>query len=568
MIFDVERIKTDEAFRADCQRRFEKDAFYAAAVIGYKDLTPVAHQPAVDLYPIVNRDVSIGDVSEVKNYLHLDPRHSLKTSLKRVKRLQWICAFPEEITILNQSATQKLAKEIAVKTARHFYQRKGSAPTVFQAIYPHLVTYIDPDAPWDTGPRSLAGSGIGDMESTLDFTSPESTQSGWHPWHVDNDDVEDTKNSGIRADPEVRQRVIDTCEQNENLLRDNGYIFTGGTRYHPLDYYGKNLRLAQLTPDNWAVLVRASLTLKDGNRLMPGEFPDEDDMIIHFPQFQRLRYKKLREAFYQNYESFMCQQQNDPLGGSTPKFDKKLMDSCRVEEDRIPMAFSGETFCIWRPAYSGKKDMERYCEGVAGRVVNDKIYILDAWQGVYAPTSFAKKIVDEHRRWQSDGVIIINTPGSDHVQTHVRNEAARRNTSLRFMWGDYVDDDVDRFATMENLEPLLKVGRVLFSSTMRRQIECEEQFVLFGQTRENGIIECISRLADRIPLSSLRANMEEEELEHYRRSRDNAFIQQHLNMQGMPTVDEELQAKAKAQIQAMQETTTYRMPPLPGGLDG
>ena len=566
MIFDTDKLLNDEAYRADMRHRFETDHFFAACAIGYNDFTEVSHRAAVDLYFPKNRNLSIGEQHEIKNRLHLDPRHTLKTSLKRVDRLQWVVTFPEDITILNQSATQKLAAAVSQKTADMFFQPKGTAPNILQLMYPELVTLVKPDGIWDTRLRKRGGPG--DMESTLDYTSPESTQSGWHPWIVDNDDVEDTKNSGIDAEPEVRNKVINVCEQNENLLRDDGYIFTGGTRYHPLDFYGKCLRRAEMNPDNWKVLVRASLTVKDGSRLMPGQFPDEDEIELHFPMFKRLRYKALREAFYTNYASFMCQQQNDALGGSVPKFDEKLYNSCLVAPERIPVHYHSEIFICVRPRYSGKKDMERYTEGAAAKVYDGKVYVLDAWQGVYTPSSLAKKIVDEQRNHQANVVMVIQVPGSEHIGVHVRNEAAKRNTSLRLQWLEYEDDDTTRFAAIENLEPLLKVGRVLFSTAMRKANECKDQFVHFGLAEDNGIIECISKLADRVPLSSMRANMQEEELEYQRRRRDDAMVNSFLNQQGMTVVDEQAQQRAQAHIQAMERTSTFSMPPLPGGLDG
>src|SRR5208282_4760283 len=168
------------------------------------------------------------------------------------------------------------------------------------------------------------------LDSTLAFTSPLSTQSGWHPMLLDNDDVEDTKNSGISATTQVRQNVIDTCDQNENLVRDGGFVSSGGTRYHPFDYYGKCLDRAQQNPESWDVLVRASVIVKDGKRLLPGEFPEEEDLELPFAEFRNLGYLELREKFYANYESFMAQQQNDPQGGHVARFDAKMYQSCQI----------------------------------------------------------------------------------------------------------------------------------------------------------------------------------------------------------------------------------------------
>jgi hypothetical protein len=494
----------------------------------------------------------------------MDPRHTFKTSLKRVDRLQWICAFPEEITILNNSATQPLAEEVSIKTAMQFWRPKGAPSRPLHLMYPELVIEKRPTGTWNTPNRRLWGAG--DLDYTLDFTSPQTSQSGWHPLIIDYDDVEDAENSGITANNDVRQGVINVCDQNENTLRDGGFIYIGGTRYHPLDWYGKCLRMAEQNPANWEVLVRCSLRRLDGQRILPGEFPEEEDVELTFPEFANLSYESLREKFYQNYESFMCQQQNDPQGGSVQRFDEKLYKSCQVAPERIPSA--GETYIVWRPRYTGKPSMAKYSEGAAARIVDGKIYVLDAWQGTYTASGEAEKIVHQAKLHNIDGLMIVCVPGSDYVMTHVRNEAMRRNRSFSMQWCEFEEDDAIRNASMEQLEPLMKVGRVWFSTAMSKAGECYNQFTHFGLMEENGIVEAVSKFADLVPLSQMRANMSEEELEWQRRRRDNAMISSFLEQQGMPAVDEQLQQKAAAHLEAMSKTMNFSLPPLPGGLDG
>lgn len=559
------KLVDDDAYREDMRHRFITDHFFAAEVIGYNDFSERAHRPAVNLYFPKNPHLPIRHQHKKHKRIHLDPRHTFKTSLKRVDRLQWICAFPEEITILNNSATQPLAEEVAIKTAMQFWRAKGAPSRPLHLMYPELVVEKRPNSgTWNTPNRKLWGSG--DLDYTLDFTSPQTSQSGWHPLIDDFDDVEDTDNSGIGVNHDVRQRVIDVCDQNENILRDGGFIFIGGTRYHPLDWYGKQLRMAEMNPDNWEVLVRLSIRRLDGERILPGEFPEEEDCELQFPEFANLSYESLREKFYQNYESFMCQQQNDPQGGSTPRFDEKLYKSCMIAPERIP--WGGDVYMVWRPRYTGKPSMAKYSEGAVAKIVDGKIYVLDAWQGTYSPSGEAEKIVFQAKAHNITGLMIVCVPGSEYVMSHVRNESMRRNRSFQMQWREFEEDDARRVASMEQLEPLMKVGRVWFSTSMSKAAECQNQFVNFGLMLENGIVEAVSKFTDMVPLSQMRANMSEEELEWQRRRRETAMVSQFLDQQGMPAVDEQLQQKAAAHLDAMSSISNYGIPPLPGGLDG
>jgi hypothetical protein len=569
VIFDTDRLEHDAAYREDMRHRFITDHFFAAEVIGFRDFSVRAHTPAVKLYGPKNPKVSIREQPRKRRIIHLDPRHTFKTSLKRVDRVMWIAAFPEDFTALCSSETQLLSEKVVTATARAFYRGPGDPAALLHLLYPELVVRKYPEGEWNTPVRRRTGAG--DLDATLAYTSPQSTATGLHPWMKDYDDVEGPKNSGISATAEVRQAVIDTCDQNENLVRDGGFISIGGTRYHPLDYYGKCLERAARSPESWDWLVRPSLIVKSGAKLTPGEFPAEEDVELLFGEFENLGYRELREKFYANFESFQCQQQNDPQGGSVPTFDEKMYLSCLVEASRVPYGgHDAKVYVCWRPRYGGKSGMEKYLEGAAAKIVDGKVYVIGAWQTTRTPSGEAELIVQVQKELQADGVMLLDVPGSNHMSVQIRNEAARRNVSLRLQWLYWNEDDATRASEIKALEPMMKVGRVMFSTGMSKAGECQKQFVHYGLVEETGIIECVSKFADMVPLSQMRANMEEEELEWRRRQRDNAQMAQVMMQSGMSVVDEQLRRKTEAHMAAMQQVVTHMPggPPLPGGLDG
>lgn len=567
-MLDLQKLYDDAAYREDMRHRCVTDHFFLARLMGFNDFLESVHRPAVDLYFPKNPNKSIADQHPIKKRMHLDPRGTFKTTLGRVDTLQWILAFPELVTIVNESATQKLAKEISRGTANYLCEYKSPSQEIL-ALFPELICQKWPfhnDAEeWNTPNHTQK-----EIDPTLAFSSPLSTHSGWHPWVYNPDDMVETNNSGIHAAPDARERVISRYETNKNTVRGGGYINMRGTRYHPFDLYGKQLKQIDLeNPEatGWKLLIRSALVVKNGERLVPGEFPAREDITLCFPELPELTYEACRTKFYDDYESFMCQQMNDPKGGHIPTFDEKVYAGCEIDQERIP-TYGGETFTCWRLPYGGRAGMEKYAEGVAARIVEGRVYILDCWQGTYAPSNLAERMIRAHKQYHADAMMIISTPGSEYMGNHVRNEAAKKNVSMKpIRWLYWEEQEDRRRSAIKQLEPMLKAGRILFSTGMAKGVECRRQFVHFGLVEENGIIECVSKFADLVPLSAMRANMEEEEIEAQRRAWESAQLNYIMEQQGMPKVEEQAK-RVTAHRQAMQRATTFAMPSLPGGLDG
>lgn len=558
-IFQDERLN-DDAYREDMRHRCITDHFFLADIMGFKDFHPVLHAPVAELYFPKNPKVSIPEQHPIKNRMHLDPRGCYKTTWSRVDSMQWILAFPETITILNESATQDLAKAVSKGIADYFCQYR--IPTVLQRLFPELIVNKWPFHSQDTWNTSVHT--MRDIDSTLAFTSPQSQQSGWHPWVDKCDDMVDTRNSGLHASSESRRKVIDSHHTNKNTIRRGGYLYLPGTRYHPQDLYGETL--ANMDPAMWKVLVRGSLITHDGHRLLPGEFPAEDECTMVFAGLPGMDYHTMRDKFHENYESYMAQQMNDPLGGKVPIFTEQMYASCEMDAHRVP-PYGGETYTCWRMP-CGKKGMED-AAGVVARVLDGKVYALDSFQGNWIPSKLAERMVQAHKGAQADAMLILTTPGSEYMIAHVRNEAARRNVSIRIQMVDWEGHDELRKQEILQLEPLMKVGRLIFSTGMTKAKECRRQFVHFGLVEETGIAECIAKLGNMVPVSQMRAALEEEEIEHQRSRRDDATVNWLLNLQGTPIVDEQAKKRAMAHQQAMQKATTYSwLPKMPGGLDG
>lgn len=561
ILLETDRLQSDDEYRKEARHRFVTDHFFAAEVLGHTKFIPHLHQPAVELYFPKNPDLPIDEQHPIHKRMHLDPRKTFKTTLGRVDDAQWVVAFPETVTILEESATQPLAGEIGEAIGRYFWRPGGSPAKLVHLIAPELVFSKKPEGKW----RSPVQNTL-DLDATLDFTSPQSQQSGWHPWILNPDDMVDTKNSGKKAKPETRQAVIETHHTNLNTLRDGGFLNVRGTRYHPEDLYGNILQSAEREPDEWKMLIRGSLIVHSGERLLPGEFPDEDEVTLVFPEL--LPYKKLRTIFFDSYESFMCQQMNDTLGGIVTTFPEDLYLSTLCVPDRVPLF--GDTFICWRLPYGGKDYMADYAEGAAVRIQGGVVYVIDAWQGTYTPSRLAEKIVRECKRHQTGHIMTEALPGTEYIEGHIRNEGYKKNITVRIQWLEYEEDDNSRKQRMIQIEPMMRSGRIRVSQAITKLSELKRQLLFFSLVRENGIVDCISRLAAKIPVSVMRTEIAEEEAEHYRREHDEESYRMIYEQGGVQQVKEAAQdyAEQMAQEFAMERTNSFGLPDILGGLDG
>jgi hypothetical protein len=552
-MLDRERLIGDVAYREEIRFRFQTDGFFAARLLGYNKFVERIHRPVAELYVAKKPGLPLEEQDVIKNRLHIDPRITYKTTYGIVDSTQWITVDPD-VTILNETATKPLSKALTdTTTERAFYLPKGKDPSLFQICFPEHCVQKFVSGEYYSPARTFA-----QPDPTISSTSVDSTQSGFHPWVLNADDPVDTQNSGVRASPKVRQSVIDCHNTNLYTLQLGGYVHLRGTRYHPFELWGHTLEV--MDPAKWKVLIRGAMRTRDGSRLQAGEFPEPENVELLFEEI--LSYETLKEMFYRDYEAFMCQEMNDPQGGNLAKFGTELFEQSLVQPDKIPN-FS-ETFLFWRFPFGGKEFM-KYAEGAAAKIVNGRLYIVDAWQGTYTPTGLAEKVVKECKIHQTGLISAEDTPGSRYLEGHIKNEALKKNVSIRLNWIPFEDDDHARFTRIEQLEPMMRSGRLSISTATGKAAELKRQFIHFGLILENGIIDCISRLAVKIPVSLLRTEIDEEELEAQRKRRMNLESAMVFGAAGQQALDD---LAAQSRMASVTPRNSYGLPDVLGGLDG
>lgn len=556
-LIDRDRIEGDTEYREEIRHRCQTDGFFLAPFLGFNDFRRDIHQAVADLYVIKKPGLSIADQDpQFKTRIHLDPRHTFKTTWGILDTIQWMLVAPD-ITIVNETATQALAKLLTTRVAKVFHQPKTRPRTILQQLFPEYVystkltsTYRAPCTTRD------------EIEPTLYWTSVGSAQSGYHPWVINPDDMVDAENSGITASDASREAVWSTYTTNKNTLRHGGYENVRGTRYHPFDAYGRMLETFDQSTTK--TLIRQSLILKDKSaRLIEGEFPDRDD-IAELP-FEKLglTYDFLRTKFREQYRTFMCQQQNDPQGGGVSIWPQETYRQMLVDQERVPP--TGEVRVCWRLQSSTKGFLEQYAYGVAVLYAGSRCYVVDAWRGAYTPSELCERIVKGCKRNQCGELTIEQTPGSDSVIPHIYNEATRQNWSLRIDRPDFEADDAARKGRMENLQPMTKAGRLWVSTMAGQNDELQKQFTNFGLIEENGFPDVISRLALRIPASVFRGHVTEEQRQLHKMAAERGLWDALFGEGGSAEIQESIEVEEQ---RPRSFQNSYGLRPMLGGLDG
>lgn len=553
---DVKRIlDNDTEYCDDIRYRCRTDHLFLSPFLGYTLFTETIHRPVANLYVQKKPGLTWEEQDEIKQMMHLDPRETFKTTFGIVDSTQWIIYDPN-ITILNESATQPLAKAITDAISAKFWVKREGNPTLFQRLFAEYCVIKQPESGVFIAPNRTTE----DIDATVDSTSVKTAQAGWHPIVFNPDDAVETTNSGIGVDPKVRQKVIDNHNTNVNALRRGGYLHFRGTRYHPFELYGETLR--KMDRSRWRVLIRSVLRVKSGKRLVEGDFPPESDVEILFPEL--ITYAQMREKFYAGYESFMCQQMNDPQGGAVAVFTEEAYKQSTDQAYLIPSM--GEVFIAWRLPYEGKEYMRKYAEGVAVRILGNKLFIIGAWQGSFAPDELAEKIVTTARKYHCGEVTIERTPGSDYIIPHIENEMLSRNWNFRIVRPDFEPNDFERSTRCKQLQPLMKNGRLRISNSVGNDEALKTQFVDFGLIQENGLIDCVSRLAKKAPSSIANREIsdEQKELQRFATSESNwNFI---FGQDGGAQVMQE--TLATEAVAPAARKNSYGLRSILGGLDG
>lgn len=493
---NLARIGTDEVYKAELRLRAQTDLFWLAQeLLHYDKLSESVHRAVAYHYVQKDPRLPIEEQDTLKNRLHLDPRGTFKSTINMADTVQWIICFPESAGLL-LSGSQKLTNGFAAEVTGHFTLPKNATGGAFQQLFPEFL--ITP-AEVRVGSYRAPNRKTGRKEDTLMSSSIEASLSGWHFDWIKEDDIVDNRNSET---PSGIEKVKKNRHINRKMLMPWGYRDTAGTRYDPFDAYGEDIEKAR--PGKIKILNRPALRIipktlyfEDfGLRVSPERFPKEDECELTFPQL--LSHEFLREAYSDDYASFMTQYMNDAHGGKDIVFDVQDIIDGTIDEDANPV--QGSATIVWRFGSTADPSM-RYAGAAVGRESNGRMFILDVVRGIFNTSTQARRVVELAKKHDTRTVTIVDVPGARHIEPHIHNVALEMGYKVMLRWVEFDQDAAARDQRLKAVEPLVSNNRVCFSESISCMRDLVRQFTNYGMVEENEIVEVIARVCEKLPRS-------------------------------------------------------------------
>jgi hypothetical protein len=437
--------------------------------------------------------------------LLLLPRETFKSSIKIVDNVQWFLCWPN-LRLFTFTAAQDLAESFINKLQYYFVVKgkcerdpdtgklQGGTPTQFQQLFPELMISEDEAR---SGEFYLPHLSKTDNPSA-GALSIGSTSSGWHCDLMDLDDVISDSNmeSGNQID-KLDARIAMVHE----LLMNYGFRHVVGTRYHPMDSYGRLAEESgvsllygdQVTPD-LQYMCRPCWWLKGTEFKQPDYktwIPNEDDVDLFFPEgapFKALR-KKLKKP-----ETFFSQQLNDPVAASGVEFTEELVRSRFIDHSQLPR--SGKIFIAWDLAYSIQVGRDYSCGAVGLLDDHGRWWIISLIKGRYDHMELPFQIVNAIRSFNPVNTAIEDCQGARWLLNDMDRKAKEMGIALNIDWIGLVRGTEDaKFERMMTVHPLMKDKRIFFLNTIECADELVKEFRNVGQKKaKNDIPDAISRL--------------------------------------------------------------------------
>jgi hypothetical protein len=556
---NLARIREDQAYKAELRLRAQTDLFWLAhELLHYDKISETYHREVTRHYVQKDPRIPVEEQDTLKNRLHLDPRGTFKSTINMADTVQWIICFPESAGLL-LSGSLKLTNGFAAEVTGHFTLPKNASGGAFMELFPEFrITPSEVRVGCYRAPHRQTNR----KEDTLMSSSIEASLSGWHFDWLKEDDIVDNRNSETASGIE---KVKKNRHINRKMLMPWGYRDTAGTRYDPFDAYGEDIDKAR--PGKIKILNRPALKIvkgsayyeKYGARLSADAFPEPDDCVLTFPEL--LSYDYLREAYDEDYSSFMTQYMNDAHGGKEIIFDPEHLAAAWNEETTDPV--QGPALICWRFGSINDPAM-KYSGAAVGRQSNGRMFIIDAVRGIFNPSTQARRVVELAKKHDARQVMIVDSPGARHVEHHIHNVALELGWKLLLRWQLFDQDAGARDLRLKSIEPLIADGRLRFSEGIGPQMDLTRQFSNFGMVEENELVEVIARVCDSLPKSIKHPDApddddEAEELERARDMHDRVYgLGRHAAAANPAPTFEEMEAA---------ELETYALPTNPYGLE-
>lgn len=502
-------VQEDEEMREDGRRLCMFNLLALCYTLGYCQITEDVHHEAIAFFPEKDPNRNVEQLSQgiTRRNSLLYPRGTFKTTLDAANIIQYILHYYLTIAILIMCASKALSFALVDEIAAHFYRPKHRPPTLFQALFPELCVDNEPEHGNFTAALRQTEPKI--KEPLLWGNSLGSSTTGWHPDVLVIDDVHDNRNS---ESYEARQKISRRYKLSRKILKPTGIEIKIGTCYGPGDVFAEEVLNSR--PGTYRRVYKPAMRLRNGERLDPNGFPDEEDVELLFPSI--LPYDYLREEYEGGYESFMSQLMLDTYGSAEVVFSETQMLDAMIEEDKLPV--EGETFIHWR--IECRKMRWKTTNGAVGILHRNRMYISEVLHGHFKPSELARIIVTAARKYGLHAISIEESPGARLMQPIINNYALTVGWDIHINWTPFIEDAGERDIFIRNIEADIASSRLVFSNGIVKLKPLIQGFVQYGMIDESGLPDVVAQVAGNLPQSIAAENSEEDSAWEMARERD------------------------------------------------
>lgn len=503
---------TDDTVREDGRRVCMTNLLALCYTLGYCLVTPEVHREALAFFPPIDPNKTVEQLREgIKRRRSLMyPRNTYKSTLDVAYCVQMLLHYYMTIAILILSGSKELAFAFVDQVASFFAKTPNRQPTLFQALFPELCITKPPNSGEFTAALRQSEPHI--IEPAIWGNSVDSSTTGWHPDVLILDDVHNNRNS---KSYDSRVRVTKAYKLTRKILKPTGIEMKIGTPYGPGDIFNDELLTSR--PGTYDRIYKPAMRLLNGERLDPNGFPEPDEVELLIPTI--LGYEFLREEYESDYPTFMSQYMLDSYGAAEIVFDEREVLAAMQDEDRVPLV--GQPFIHFRlPCRSQKWTT---VSGAVGLMHQYRMYVVDAVQGHYKPSTMARMMHDLARKHGTHEITIEESPGARSMQPVIENYALTTGWAMRIHWLEFEQDSGVRDTRIRSIEAMISSSRLLFSSAVKTK-PLLTGFIEYGMIEETGLPDVISRLAEHLPASIASEEEEPEEAWRMMQERD------HFNM--------------------------------------
>jgi predicted phage terminase large subunit-like protein len=456
------------------------DPFYLSEILGY-DFQPSVHADLFAQFPaITNRKAAIRDQDACKNSLILWPRGTFKTSATVLHIVRLILNFPDT-RIMLMSGTLTMTRKWLAEIKAHFTYKNPRSR--LHEIFPDFCRPDMGSAEAFTIPARTRVL----KDPTVAALSQKKVATGSHGEFLFADDMVHT---GNYRSVEQLDKLEEDFSSYVPLLDPGCYTVVTGTRYSPVDNYGRIIKRAAQKPGEWRISVKESRDasrvllfpeqeLKDGRKIgITNEMLDQiekDDPVMYNAQYMNRIFATGRQIFPPELIWASTKHPSDP------KFPKN--GPCYFSVDLAP---------------SDKAESDHSVIAVARRDPDGNLWVENVVGHTWTPAQTGTVLLNNILKYRPEIVFLEKAAGAEFFMEYMVTRAREHGIAARFELIKVSNVKDAKYLRISALESHFRNRRLFLCTGIQDFERLEEEFNDFPKGKYKDRPDAIALLVNHL----------------------------------------------------------------------